>query len=166
MTSDDVADPKLAIIISLFYRKGHKQDMKRAKHIQLNQLDNAYSVVDPVKMFIIYAIRTGDVPETDWNTLIHSMSRRPSKTLIWSDPTLPVFRAYGKNGACLLSDAAPANQQLQNLREAADLVGLIEPLWTHDLRRGAAQDIANLRSPIPGHSDEPTRRALGHTHKA
>ncbi|KAK4997293.1 hypothetical protein LTR66_003268 [Elasticomyces elasticus] len=146
MTGDE--DPKFTMLLTLRYRKG-------------------YNIVDPVKILIAYAIRTGDLPETNWTTLLYNVSHRKSKALIWSDPNQPVFRAYIPNkGGIDFSKPAGVHQQRYALREASDLVGMMQRPWSHDLRRGAAQDLSHLSVKIPGLALDNARDALGHTYKA
>jgi hypothetical protein len=59
---------------------------------------------------------------------------------------------------------ASVGQQHRFLCRASELIGMLRPPVTHDIRRGAAADIFEL--PVAGGDTNRVRRALGHSMKA
>jgi hypothetical protein len=138
-----------------------RQDPGNAMSVELHQLHDSLSVVDPVKLCVAYALRIGLVTETSWSALMDNVLNRPSKRFIWTKPSSPVFFALTRS--CHLDFEKPSSidQQRRFLCHAAKLVGMLKAPVTHDLRRGAAADVYALKS-YAGSTDR-VRRALGHS---
>ena len=51
---------------------------------------------------------------------------------------------------------------LKTLKKGGELIGMLSSAVTHDVRRGAAAEIAHLPEPLRGASDVGAARALGH----
>ncbi|PSK36732.1 50S ribosomal protein L24, chloroplastic [Elsinoe australis] len=164
---DNTDDPKLAMKITLAYTKGKKDKPESNFALQVHQLDNEASVIDPIKLIIGLALRVEAVPERDWKTLVTNVLSRPNKSLVWSKPDFPVFCSFMDSGrGLILGSAAGTNQQIAALNEAGRLVGVLDRIWSTDIRRGAAGEIANLAEPITGSSMTLVAAGLGHSNKA
>ena len=132
--------------------------------MQLGELNDANSAVDVTKLLIAYALRIGAVEETSWPELINATLRRPSRKMLWKKPSDPLF--YGKTIGGLLDFTKPAGavQQLSIVRRAAELAGMCDIPRTHDVRRGAAADLTEIK--LTTTSTDTVRKALGHTYAA
>ena len=85
----------------------------------------------------------------------------PGGTVQWTTPSAlwlggaEVARRSHPCGADRPADKHP--------QDAANLIGMIIPPITHDLRRGAAKDLSTLSQTI--HNETAARRGLGHSHR-
>jgi hypothetical protein len=115
-------------------------------------------------LLLITALRLGNVPEQSIDQLLEHTRARKNKTIVWSHPERPVLCAIGQIGATILVDKPAGNHQLtQTMEEAGLSAGLLSKTRAHDLRRGAAQDTANLeKSKLVGFVTPGVSAALGH----
>ncbi|EXJ57123.1 hypothetical protein A1O7_07467 [Cladophialophora yegresii CBS 114405] len=162
-TGSSVKDPGLRMLITLQYRKAHKNDPRNALQLEFGLLDEEHNTVDVVKLLVAYALRIGRVAETAWEELISVVLRRRSKRFVWSRPDDPVFFGHTKGERLDFANAAPVGQQTRFLRHAASLIGMMARPVSHDLRRGAASDIFSLKQST---NVEGVRRSLGHSQQA
>lgn len=127
-------------------------------------MGSEHNAADATKLIIVMALRTGAVAETSWDALYVAMRGRSPKAIEWAHPERPLFNAYLKGAVGLdFSRPAIAKQQAATLQLAGELIDLLSTPWTHDLRRGAAADIAHLPQPLLfGTSTPAVGRALGH----
>lgn len=74
--------------------------------------------------------------------------------------------AFGPGSSRVLVDKPANNHQLSyTMAHAAPIAGfLTTKIRSHDLRRGAAQDAANLEGKIKGHATDAIAEYLGHNH--
>lgn len=146
----------------------YRNDPTAVMSIELRQLPDEFNVVDPIKLLLVHALRVSAVAETSWQELVQNLVARPNKTVVWSTPESPVFYAFKPKAIGLnTAKAATARQQLDTMQMAADMVGLLQKPWTHDLRRGAAGDLTyKMKTALPGASLDTVRSSLGHTHSA
>lgn len=135
--------------------------------MEVQELDNEYNVICPIKLLIIVALRTGAVTETTYGELISNIRARQSKVLVWAYPERPVLPAFGPCAAFVdVGAPAPGAQILSSLKLAGDLVGMLSAPWTHDIRRGSARDIAYAPSfsiLCRSMMTDVVARALGHS---
>ena len=126
--------------------------------------DGSRNIIDPVRLLLIYALRLGVVAATSWRNILQQTITSPGGNVQWTTPSSPVlFGLASRSTRVVLTRAAPTNQQLRILRDAANLIGMIVPPITHDLRRGAAKDLSALSQTI--HNETAARRGLGHSHR-
>ncbi|KAL8714820.1 MAG: hypothetical protein Q9220_001333 [cf. Caloplaca sp. 1 TL-2023] len=150
--SDDDNMLVFKMMVKLLYRKGHKRDKAAAFSIELGQLvDNNHSVVDPVKLCIAYALRVGAVKETSWSDLLNVVRSRPSKRMLWTKPSSPVFYALTCSQKLDMFRPAPVDQQRRFLCLAAELVGMLNVPVAHDLSDSYSGDNNKVRRSL-GHS--------------
>ncbi len=119
-----------------------RQEPGKNKSVEFRELtDPAYNIACPVKLLLIFALRTGAVPETSWAQLRANAKDRSSQRVVWTTPTAPVFCQPGKGSAILkVGAAAETDSCLKTLRLACDKLGLLDTPRLHDLRRGAAYE--------------------------
>ncbi len=134
-----------------------------ALKLEFGQLDEANNTVDITKLLVAYALRIGAVTEKTWEELVRAVVQRPNKRFIWTTPEWPVFFALTRSERLDFPKPARADQQGRFLKHAASLVGMLQRPVSHDVRRGAAADIASLKDSI---NVEGVRRSLGHTNAA
>ncbi|KAF7189366.1 hypothetical protein HII31_09344 [Pseudocercospora fuligena] len=156
----DRENPRLAMLVTLYFRKGFKRDSSKATKIELRQLpSDEDSAVDVTKLLVAYALRVGAVQETNWVNLIDAVLSRPSRRFIWQKPSTPVFYAYTKSQQLDFDNPAPVDQQNRFLRRGASLMGMLQLPVSHDIRRGSAADAYSLES---FGNAENARMSLGH----
>ncbi|KAJ9649659.1 hypothetical protein H2199_000437 [Coniosporium tulheliwenetii] len=155
---------RLAALVNIAYSKGFKDDQSNNHKAELWELGSEHNAADAIKLIIVMALRTGAVAETSWDALYTAMRGRSPKAIEWAHPERPLFNAYLSGGVGIdFSRPALAKQQTATLQLAGELTGLLSTPWTHDLRRGAAADIAHLPQPLLfGTSTPAVASALGH----
>lgn len=137
-----------------------RRDRKAATHVELGQLADADSTVDVTKLLLAYALRIGAVEQTSWSDLIDVVLRRPSRQVLWKNGSSPVFHGKTKGGHLDFSKPAPSGQQLIVVRRAAELIGMLDVPIAHDLRRGAAADLSQVKL---SSSTDAVAKVLTHT---
>ena len=121
-------------------------------------------IVCPVKWLMILALRTGAVSQTCIEDLQRAVEKTYNKSLVWGTPNIPVLAAFRMQGCMLdLGKAASEKQLLKTLRERCHMIGLVASVVTHDLRRGAAAEIAHLPEELRGASVASAAAVLGHS---
>lgn len=126
-------------------------------------LDSQLNACCVVKLVIIWSLRIGAISETSWEGLVQSLRARQSHKVVWAFPMYPVFPRL-RHGRDLVFDLTkPAKASAGNviLANASKLIGLIEKPTGHDLRRGAARDLAHIPVMLPGTNHEAARSILG-----
>jgi hypothetical protein len=108
--------------------------------------DTKDNVICPIKLLLIHALRHGYLNGKFIDEVLSNACMRLDKQIIWKNGQVPVFCAVASFGAFLLLDEpATINQASKFVAQAALLCGLHKPLVAHDLRRGAARDIAQIK---------------------
>ncbi|KAI1867821.1 uncharacterized protein JN550_006962 [Neoarthrinium moseri] len=121
----------------------------------------------PIKLVLIHALRVGAVQETSWDQLRQNTWARRSKRVVWTHPKRPVICAMGGTSRKLnLDTPSPADAAGAMLREASKAAGLLTPVTPHDIRRGAAKEMAHIGGAAASMSIEAARLALGHSYGA
>ncbi|KFY24325.1 hypothetical protein V493_05304 [Pseudogymnoascus sp. VKM F-4281 (FW-2241)] len=126
------------------------------------------NVMCPIKLLLILALRSGniDAAVSIEQVIAKAQSRRDRK-VIWKNPLQPVVCAITPQGAALqLNKPAHRTQISRNIADGGLLAGVLAPLTSHDLRRGAARDIANMKHSFKGLATEAIATVLGHSKKA
>jgi hypothetical protein len=122
----------------------------------------------PVKTVLTIALRLGNVAGARTaQEAISQAAKRKDKTVIWKHPLRPVLPAIAKGGGYLIPDKNALSHQIQHFLDlAADLAGVASRVLPHDLRRGAAKDLA--RSGFQGFAENvnAVRSLLGHTYRS
>ena len=126
--------------------------------------DAANNVICPIKLLLIVALRLGNVQAVTIDEVLRNAAARNGKTIQWVHPKRPVLCAFGAGTSRVLADKPANSHQLSNtMAHAAPIAGfLTTTIRSHDLRRGAAQDAANLESKIKGHATDAVAEYLGH----
>lgn len=150
--------------ITLAYQKGWKDDQSWNDAFELESaIDPNHLVACPVHWLLILALRTGAVAQREIEELEQAAERNLSRSLVWITPERPVLCEFAQQGCKLILERPATNAQLlKSLRSACDLAAMISIPVTHDLRRGAAADIAHLPKGLRGAATTDAARALGH----
>ncbi|KAH7412525.1 hypothetical protein BKA64DRAFT_770267 [Cadophora sp. MPI-SDFR-AT-0126] len=146
--------------------KGDKGNGRKNRKVKLETLKSpSNNVICPIKLLLVVALRHGNVQETNVDEFLRVLSTRRDKTVQWVHPKRPVLCAFGNVGSSVQADKPAGNHQLSNnMAQAAPVAGfLAKRVRSHDLRRGAARDAANLNSKIKGFATEAVAATLGHS---
>jgi hypothetical protein len=120
--------------------------------------------VCPIKLLLIYVLRHGYVHGTSIDEVLSNASMRADKQIIWTNGQVPVFCAISSSGSFLILDTLASNQQAATIvARAGVLAGILASIVAHDLRRGAAQDTAHVKSITAGIATPAVSAALGHS---
>lgn len=121
--------------------------------------------MDPVKLLIIMALRTGNVAETTYDALLATTRQRKNRTIEWKDPKLPIIMRIN---ASALSDTPTGITTLKKtLQIASHAAGMLQTPLTGDIRRGAAFETSKARSSTQSNSGLFNAQSfLGHINKA
>ena len=91
---------------------------------------------------------------------------RPSRTVIWSKPDMPVLMGQGPSATSLIT-SEPANGKFigNSLRKGAELLGGLDSkdLTPHAIRRGAAAELDFAGHSLEGGAELAVQRALNHS---
>jgi len=142
--------------------RGNGQDNRTVKLEALN--DAANNAICPLKLLLIVALRLGNVQAVTVDEVLRTAAARNDKTIQWVHPRRPVLCAFGPGISRVLADKPANSHQLSHtMAHAAPIAGfLAASIRSHDLRRGAAQDAANLKTKIKGHATDAVAESLGH----
>jgi hypothetical protein len=142
--------------------RGNGQHNRRVKLEALK--DAANNIICPVRLLLIVALRLGGVHAITIDEVLRKAAARNDKTVQWVHPKRPVLCAFGGMGSrVLLETPANSHQLSHTMAHAAPIAGfLVTSIRSHDLRRGAAQDAANLERKIKGHATDAVAEYLGH----
>ncbi|TPX13777.1 uncharacterized protein E0L32_005721 [Thyridium curvatum] len=158
-------DPqRLCATISLNYTKGNKHNpdvQLRSEFIEFS--DPSTNVLCPIKLLLIYALRTGAVDATSWINLRRDLSSRRIQKLPWKYPHRPVICASIRPGQLDLDEPAGSGMMIKHIRLAAEAAGILKAVIPHDLRRGAAYEATLLKKSIRHGANEAARSVLGHS---
>jgi hypothetical protein len=125
------------------------------------------SVICPIKLLLIVALRLGNVRGKTIDEALCSAAERRDKTIQWLHTDRPVLCAFGNVGSSVQSDKPAGNHQLtQTCAQAAPLAGFLEKIRAHDLLRGAARDAANIIRSVKGHATPAVAVLIGHSEKS
>lgn len=117
-------------------------------------------------MLLILALRRGEVPEASISEVLANAGARKDRTVKWSHPDHPIICSI-KNGSTLDAKLGALGGQLtRTLADAALLAGALDFIRTHDVRRGAAGDLAYLRDPVIDVASASVASAIGHTNRS
>ncbi|KPM36938.1 hypothetical protein AK830_g9628 [Neonectria ditissima] len=156
---------RLWAVITLRYIKGFKAKPSKNQVIELGEVqDPNLNLSCPIKLLIIWALRVGAVPESNYTDLMAAVRARPSRAIVWSEPDFPVFCALIKGKSLTLDFAKPAGPNFGKaaIDHGARVTGMIVRPLTHDIRRGAAREISYLDVQGPTPNKERVRAALNH----
>jgi hypothetical protein len=151
-------------LVTLAYTKGYKDDASKNHKVMLESITEPEDlIVCPVKWLLILALRTSAVAHTNIENLQAATDMTVNKSLVWQTPDRPVLSAFKQQG-CMLDLRKPARevQLLKTLKQGCDLIGLLSSPVTHDVRRGAAAEIAHLPKHVKGGSTADAARTLNH----
>jgi hypothetical protein len=126
--------------------------------------DAANNIICPIALLLIVALRLGNIQAVTVDEVLRNAAARNDKTIQWVHPKRPVLCAFGAGISRVLADKPANSHQLSNtMAHAAPIAGfLTTTIRSGDLRRGAAQDAANLESKIKGHATDAVAEFLGH----
>jgi hypothetical protein len=122
-----------------------RRNPKKNRVVLLKALKSSSdSLLCPVKLLLVLALRLGNVVETTIEGLIQHTAGQDSRIVVWTFPDRPVLCAFSSSGATIMPDRPAGTHQLsQIMAQAALAAGFTEQLCPHDLRRGAARDTAH-----------------------
>ena len=96
---------------------------------------------------------------------MHQLNCSNNKTVHWLYPERPVLPSFLGNR--LVPDKpAECSQIRETVIRAGKLAGITAQIVGHDLRRGAAADIALIKEPDQGFTTMPVAMSLGHSRKS
>ncbi len=121
------------------------------------------NVLCPIKYLLILALRTGNVASTTLEDLLEEARQDPLKRVQWLRPDSPVFCAFANTSRLNLSSPAACNQMQDTIFAMSSEAGVLASLASHDVRRGGAYEIKNLKTTPMGISDDAAAVALGHS---
>jgi len=126
-------------------------------------MESKYNAVCPIALLVILALRIGAVDSTSIEALLKKARARTDKTGIWLKPKTPVLCAFDIHTHQLVeSKPARGSQLLNNIRQCAELAGIMEDIIAHDVRRGGFRDLSNLKTAVGGRL-EGVAEAAGHS---
>ncbi|KAJ5602693.1 hypothetical protein N7537_005649 [Penicillium hordei] len=153
-------------ILKLRYNKGSEDSPTDFLLKRIGALPKPeWNLLCVVKLIIIVAFRTGQL-DTTLEGLLGAMKRRPDKWVVFRYPQWPLV--------CSVDHYRPdfdqvAKPQMINhfLKAMGNAAGVTESLTYHDLRRGAARDIAHLpMDRLVVTSENVVAGAIGHSRRA
>lgn len=122
--------------------------------------------MDPVKWVLILALRMGAVDSKSIEDLVATTKQRRDKTVVWSEPNLPILPAFRPNSVGVVREkSATSDQILGTVRLGCELCGILTPVIAHDIRRGTARDVAYMDAPSKIKTTA-AAAALGHSNVA
>ena len=149
-----------------FANLSNRDDPKKNRSVvchSLRQGDD--NVMCPIKLLLVLALRLGNVAATNIDDLLTSTQSCADKTIKWTHPERPVMCAIGRCGAKLDVDEPASSEQLTSILGQAGLAaGVLAKIRSHDIRRGAARDSAQLDR-IDSVSSVEVATTLGHSFK-
>ncbi len=150
-------------------RRPCRKNPRKNRIVTLNSFqESSENTLDTVKFIIILALRTGNLDAQNIKQLISDTANKARKVITWRYADRPVLGAFAQ-GSGLVEDpetSAPAGQYTASLADAANAAGLLAKLVGHDLRRGAAREVANLKRKPAGVGNTVVASALGHSRKS
>lgn len=126
------------------------------------------NVVCPVKLLLIQALRLNHTSSTTVQQILATASCRQDRKIVWKSTSmdLPVIPAIAQGGSRLRTEhPAQPSQISESVKAAANTLGILVPVTSHDVRRGSARDVAFLEK-VPGTSTRSAAAALGHSDAA
>lgn len=121
----------------------------------------------PIKLLSCHTLRTEAVSEESWTGSRQSSSKGTTKRVVWTHPKRPVI--YHINGNSEVHDLdKPSISQVVGdwLTEVQNLLGIVEPLTSHDIRRGAAFEASSQPGCDSKVALERAREVLGHSYQS
>lgn len=125
--------------------------------------------VDPIKILLPQALRHGLVFGRNIYEVLQHTAARADRTVQWTDGKRPVLAAIGHPTQGLRSSfldwsrPAAAKQILATVRKMGLQAGVLVPLISHDIRRGAARDVAHHTKHTTAAANPFVAESLGHT---
>lgn len=146
-----------------------RNEPQKNKEVEIGEvMDPESNVCCPIKLLLIWALRVGAVPQTNWDDLLTNLRATKSHSVCWTRPDYPVFCAMHHGKGFKFRYDAPAGVAVgtRALARGAALIGLIGRVTSHDIRRGAARELAGLDTAVTGTNVEAARVGLGHSRKS
>ena len=113
------------------------------------------------------SLRLGNVTANSAEGVLREAVRRRDKTVTWLHPDWPILPGFGGQSAKLKIEKPGGNWALGRiLTIAGPLAGILGLLTGHDVRRGAAYDVANGNQAVSGIATDAVARSLGHSNYA
>jgi hypothetical protein len=140
-------------------------DPSNNRHVEISEVENPeFNVCCVIKLILIWALRIGAVQETSWAQLMANIQARASKRVVWVKPDFPLV-CGSEPGVHTFRFDTPGSQATvaKSLEKGAKLIGLLAIPATHDIRRGAARELAHLPQTLPGTNEHAARIGLGHS---
>ncbi|KAK9234527.1 hypothetical protein V1525DRAFT_412862 [Lipomyces kononenkoae] len=158
---DDLTNLVAKVVIR--NEKGHKGDGTN-REVTLKTLKDD-NIICPIKLLLTLALRLGNVHARTIDEVLHLAAQRSDKSIDWAYPQRPVLCAFGK-GYIQPDKPAGSNQLTGTMAEAGPKGGFLARIRSHDLRRGAARDVANLSNPIKGYATPAVAAVIGHSNQS
>jgi hypothetical protein len=144
---DEPKFENITVKIIVEFAKNRKSTKNDALEYYLRPLSNpAFYHMCPVALLIIHALRHGLVHGSTIEEVLQHAADAPNGRVKWLFPNYPIVSAFNnlaKKG-CKLDKPAGTSQLLQTIKQMAVVSGILTRVTTHDIRLGAAQDIAHL----------------------
>ncbi|KFY43691.1 hypothetical protein V494_01849 [Pseudogymnoascus sp. VKM F-4513 (FW-928)] len=127
--------------------KSRKLNPRQNRKVLLRVMpEQENNILCPIKMLLISAMRLGAVQGTIEQVIASAAARR-DKTIQWTDGRggSPVLCGFETAAHLVIIDKPAMGDQVRDTVYHAGLrAGILKPIVPHDMRRGAARDVANL----------------------
>jgi hypothetical protein len=134
----------LECVLTLRNEKFKTKTTRFNRKVVLKSLSQESTLIDPIALILVMALRTGNVKESGIDDLINNLQLRANRTVQWVDPLRPVVCAL-TNGQTLVVDKPASALQLNEWMQTASLrAGLLRRYRPHDMRRGHSREVAHL----------------------
>lgn len=122
----NIQDVRFSARITLAYTKSKKDDASNNVVLTVDSLTNpAENAVDPIKLLLIHALRTGAVASTSYEQLVGMTLRRLDKMVQWVFPDRPVLPQFTRAERLNKDLPANGNQVLDTIQKSARLAGIV-----------------------------------------
>ncbi|KAF4547791.1 Hypothetical protein D9617_36g063290 [Elsinoe fawcettii] len=161
----EMDDVQFKAWITLRFIKGYKANGSKNETMVVESLkDSNHRPICMLALLITQALRTGNVKDcSSIDDVLRTTLQRRDKTVQWVEPNRPVLSAF-KTGPYLEPTRSAAVDQLRKtLNHAAASLGITQTLWTHDIRRGGAQEMSEI---APIRNIDNAAEALKHSARA
>lgn len=126
-------------------------------------VDPQQSIVCPIKMLLVHALRTGQTYGVTIDEVLAHTSQRHDRTVQWKNPDYPVLCGIDRHSFLRPTYPAPANQLAATIKTMGLVAGILQPITANDVRNGSARDIAHLKKGMRGTDHRATALQIGHS---
>lgn len=171
LEGDDAKFVNLRARVTMRYTKGFKDSMAGNMTCYLQPLGTSHTChVCPISLLLVHALRHGLVRGSTLQDILTKAAARADRRVVWLFPDRPVLAAFAHSGAHVCLDRPARVDQLRDSIRTIGLAGgVLDRIYVHATRLGAARDMAHLpEAALDGHgfNVDAVRQRLGHSHWA